>query len=475
MKKIILMIIMLLTLTACSNNKEKLVLVTEAGFAPYEYYDNGEIVGVDIDIAKEVAKSLDRELVIKDVYFDSIINEVKTHKSDFGAAGISYTEERAKEVSFSIDYMISRQIIIVKKDSYITGPNDLIDQRIAVQLGSVADSYITENLPSITIVREKKFLAAIQDLMDNKVDCVVMDEVPAKELINDSLTILDDALVIDHYGMIVSKDNPSLLNQINEVITNLKESGRIDEFMLEHTGLKEKEKEVDLGNDILNKLYYSVIYDARYKFILEGLKNTLLIALGAVILGILIGITIAIIRNIHDTNGKIRILNYLAKAYVNIIRGTPSTLQLMIIYYVIFKSSSVNIVLVGIIAFGINSGAYVAEIIRAGINSVAKGQKEAGYALGLKYKDIMKSIVIPSATRNILPALGNEFITLIKETSIGAYIGIVELTKASDIIASRTYDYFFPLIIIALIYLSITFILTKVFDRIERKMNHVRN
>ena len=475
MKKIIIGMLCLFMLTACGNKKEKLVLVTEAGFAPYEYYDNGEIVGVDIDIAKEIAKSLDMELEIKDVYFDSIISEVKTGKSDFGAAGISYTEERAKEVDFSVDYMISRQIMIVKNNSLITGPDDLIDQRIAVQLGSVADSYISENLPNITLVREKKFLAAIEDLMNDKVDCVVMDEVPAKELINDSLKILPDALVIDHYGMIVSKDNSELLKQINEVINNLKEDGKIDEYMLVHTGLKEKEQEVDFHNAILNKFYYSVIYDARYKFILEGLKNTLLIALGAVVLGILIGVTIAITRNIYDTRGKFKILNFLAKSYVNIIRGTPSTLQLMIIYYVIFKSTNVNIVLVGIIAFGINSGAYVAEIIRAGINSVPIGQKEAGYALGLPYSDVMKSIVIPSAIKNILPALGNEFITLVKETSIGAYIGIVELTKASDIIASRTYDYFFPLIIIACIYLCITFFLTKVFGMVERKMNHARS
>lgn len=475
MKKIVILIISLFLLTACSNKEEKIVLVTEAGFAPYEYYDNGEIVGVDIDIAKEIAKSLNMKLEIKDVYFDSIINEVKTGKSDFGIAGISYTDERAKEVDFSIDYMISKQIMIVKNGSTITNPNDLIDQRIAVQLGSVADSYISENLPNITLVREKKFLAAIQDLMDDKVDCVVMDEIPAKELINDSLVILPDALVIDHYGIIVNKGNSELLNHINEVITNLKESGKIDEFMLEHTGLKEKEKEVDLGNPILNKFYYSVIYDARYKFILEGLKNTVIIAIGAVILGIILGTMLAITRNINDSTGKLKILSALSKSYVNIIRGTPSTLQLMIIYYVIFKSTSVNIVLVGMIAFGINSSAYVAEIIRAGINSVPIGQKEAGYALGLHYGDVMKSIVIPSAIKNILPALGNEFITLVKETSIGAYIGIVELTKASDIIASRTYDYFFPLIIIALIYLCITFFLTKVFGIIERKMNHVRS
>ena len=302
-----------------------------------------------------------------------------------------------------------------------------------------------------------------------------MDEIPAKELINDDMVILDDAIVTDHYGMIVKKGNTELLNKINEVITMLKETGKIDEFMLVHTGLKEKQSEEISNIEIVNKFYYSVIYDGRYKFILEGLKNTILIALGAVALGIVLGTVFALIRNIHDSRGKLKILNLIAKMYVTVIRGTPSILQLMIIYYVIFKSSSINIVLVGILAFGINSGAYVAEIIRAGINSVSEGQKEAGYALGLHYGQVMRHIVIPNAIKNILPALGNEFITLVKETSIGAYIGIVELTKASDIIASRTYDYFFPLIIIALIYLCITLVLTKVFSTIERKMNHARS
>ena len=475
-KRIIgLLIIGLLLITGCESKKEKLVLATEASFPPFEYYEDGRITGVDIDIVKEIARALDMEIEIKDVYFDSIISEIKTEKSDIGAAGISYTEERAKEVDFSIDYMESKQIVIVKDDSYLTSPQDITNERIAVQLGSVADDFVTNNLPSVTLVREKKFLAAIQDLQDGKVDCVVMDEIPAKELIKDNMKILDEALVIDHYGMIVKKGNEELLNKINEVITTLKESGKIDEFMLIHTGLKEKETEEISSIGIVNKFYYSVIYDGRYKYILEGLGNTLLIAIGAVVLGVLIGTGIAIIRNIHDSKGKLKILNVFAKAYTTVIRGTPAILQLMIIYYVIFKSASVNIVIIGILAFGINSGAYVAEIIRAGINSVPTGQKEAGFALGLHYGQVMKSIVIPSAIKNILPALGNEFITLVKETSVGAYIGIVELTKASDIIASRTYDYFFPLIIIALIYLSITLVLTRVFGVIERKMNHVRN
>ena len=222
-------------------------------------------------------------------------------------------------------------------------------------------------------------------------------------------------------------------------------------------------------------VYQSLIYDNRYKFIIEGLFNTVIIALFSVLIGIVIGTLVALIRNNYDKNCKMKLGNFLAKGYVDIIRGTPVILQLMIIYYVIFKSVDISVILVGILAFGINSGAYVSEIIRAGIQSISDGQTEAGYALGLKYKQVMQYIILPQAIRNILPALGNEFITLLKETSVGAYIGIIELTKASDIIASRTYDYFFPLILIAIIYLIMTLGLSKLVNLLERRLNHVRS
>ena len=221
---------------------------------------------------------------------------------------------------------------------------------------------------------------------------------------------------------------------------------------------------------IWESFYNTVIYDNRYMYILEGLLNTIIIAFFAVILGIVIGVLVAIVRNYHDNSGKLKLLNMLGKIYVNVIRGTPVVLQLMIIYYVIFKSVDISIVLVGVLAFGINSGAYVSEIIRAGIESIDKGQMEAGYSLGLSYSKTMWYIILPQAIKNILPALGNEFITLLKETSVGAYIGIIELTKASDIIASRTYDYFFPLIIVALIYLIMTLGLSKLVGLMERKL-----
>ncbi|MGN1311837.1 MAG: amino acid ABC transporter permease [Bacilli bacterium] len=221
--------------------------------------------------------------------------------------------------------------------------------------------------------------------------------------------------------------------------------------------------------------YDSVIYDNRYEFILEGLFHTIIIAFFAVIIGIILGIIIALIRHNYDTNGKMRIGNKICAIYVNIIRGTPVLLQLMIIYYVIFKSVNINIVIVGILAFGLNSAAYVSEIIRSGLISVDKGQMEAGLALGLSYGKVMRYIILPQAIRNILPALGNEFITLLKETSAGAYIGILELTKASDIIASRTYDYFFPLIITAFIYLIMTLGLSKLVNVMERRLSNARS
>ena len=225
-------------------------------------------------------------------------------------------------------------------------------------------------------------------------------------------------------------------------------------------------------NGIVLDFYKTVIYDDRYMMILEGLKNTILIALGSIVIGILLGLLIAIVRDMYEKNGKGLILNKICKIYVDVIRGTPALLQLMIIYYVIFKSVSIDLVLVGILAFGLNSSAYVSEIIRAGINSIDVGQMEAAKSLGFKYFQSMRYIILPQAIKNVLPALGNEFITLVKETSVAGYIGIMELTKSTDMIASRTYNYFFPLIIDALIYLGLTMLLTKLLNRFERKVSN---
>lgn len=238
MKKIIVLLCMIMLVAGCGKKDDsKLIMVTEAGFAPYEYYSNGEIVGVDVDIAKEIAASMGKELVIKDIAFDSIINEVKTGKADFGAAGISYNEKRAKNVDFTINYSTSKQVVIVKNDSGITNIGDINGKKIAVQLGSIADTYVSSTYKDASVVRQKKYLAAIEDLNTGKVDCVVMDLLPAEQILktNSGLKILDGALVEDSYGMIVKKGNKELLNNINKVLEKLKNEGKIDEYIIKHT------------------------------------------------------------------------------------------------------------------------------------------------------------------------------------------------------------------------------------------------
>ena len=219
-------------------------------------------------------------------------------------------------------------------------------------------------------------------------------------------------------------------------------------------------------------LYKTFIYDDRYLFFLEGLKFTLIIAFFSILLGLFLGILTSIIRDYYRETKKLKILSKICDIYVYVIRGTPTILQLMILYYVVFKTSTLSPIVVGTIAFGINSGAYVSEIFRAGFEGIDKGQREASKTLGLNYIRTMRYVIFPQALAKIFPALGNEVITLVKETSIAGYIGIVELIKAADIISSRTYDYFFPLVVSAIVYLLLTFILSKVMAYGEKRLNH---
>lgn len=212
------------------------------------------------------------------------------------------------------------------------------------------------------------------------------------------------------------------------------------------------------------------IQDDRWKYIWEGLTVTLRVTLFAVILGIVIGFLIAIIRSTYDKTGKMKILNFICSVYLTVIRGTPVVVQLLIIYFVIFGSVDINKIVVAIMAFGINSGAYVAEIFRSGIMSIDNGQFEAGRSLGFNYSQTMRYIIMPQAFKNVLPALGNEFIVLLKETSVSGYIALQDLTKGGDIIRSRTYDAFMPLLAVALIYLVMVMIFTKLVNMLERRL-----
>ena len=214
------------------------------------------------------------------------------------------------------------------------------------------------------------------------------------------------------------------------------------------------------------------IDDNRWRYITDGLKITLLVTVFAVLIGVVLGFLIAIVRTTHDKTGKLKILNAICKVYLTVIRGTPVVVQLMIIYFIIFGSVDISKVVVAIVAFGINSGAYVAEIFRSGIMSIDNGQFEAGRSLGFNYAQTMMYIVMPQAFKNVLPTLCNEFISLLKETSVSGYIALQDLTKGGDIIRSRTYDAFMPLIAVALFYLAMVMIFTKLVSLLERRLRN---
>ena len=190
----------------------------------------------------------------------------------------------------------------------------------------------------------------------------------------------------------------------------------------------------------------------------------------AVILGMVLGFLIAIVRATHDKNGKLGVLNFFAKVYLTVIRGTPVVVQLLILYFIIFATVNIDKTLVAILAFGLNSAAYVAEIVRSGIMSIDNGQFEAGASLGLNYSKTMLCIILPQAFKNILPALANECIVLLKETSVAGYIALVDLTKGGDIIRSQTYEALLPLIAVAIIYLVMVMFLSAMVSKLERRL-----
>ncbi len=322
----------------------ELVMATNAAFPPYEYYENNKIVGIDADIAHAIADKLNKKLVIEDMEFDSIVTAVQGGKADIGAAGMTITEERKKNIDFTTSYTTAKQVIVVR-------------------------------------------------------------------------------------------------NGERNALTSLKDS-----------------------------FYQNFIEDNRYEYLLTGLRNTIVIAFFAVLLGTFLGFIIAIIRTTYDKTGNLFILNTLCRIYITIIRGTPAMIQLLIIYYVIFASSNINKIAVAALAFGINSSAYVAEILRGGIMSLDIGQFEGARSLGLTHAQTMLYVILPQTVKNTLPALANEFIVLIKETSISGYIGLQDLTMAGNIIRSNTYQAFFPLITVAIIYLIIVMVLTAGVNKLERSL-----
>ena len=222
--------------------------------------------------------------------------------------------------------------------------------------------------------------------------------------------------------------------------------------------------------ELKSQFILNFITEDRWLSLFKGLGVTLVITFFAVILGFVLGFSVAVVRNIYDNTKRLKFLNFICNIYLTVIRGTPVVVQLLIIYFVIFSSMRVDKSVAAILAFGINSGAYQAEIFRSGINSVPKGQMEAGRSLGFNYAQTMIFIIMPQAIKNILPTLANEFIVLMKETSVAGYIALEDLTKAGDVIRSRTYSAMMPFLAVALLYLIMVMLFSYLVKLLERSL-----
>ncbi len=221
---------------------------------------------------------------------------------------------------------------------------------------------------------------------------------------------------------------------------------------------------------LIEALELNFIKDNRYLYIVTGFKNTMIITLFATLIGIVLGLIIALIRTTYDNTKKLKVLNFICQVYITVIRGTPVVIQLMILFFCIFTSRNASGVMIAIVGFGMNSAAYVAEIFRSGLMSIDIGQMEAGRSLGMSYLDTMRYIIIPQAFKVVLPSLCNEFIVLIKETSVAGYVAVQDLTKGGDIIRSRTYDAWTPLLAVAGIYLLLTCVFSVFAKRLEASL-----
>lgn len=444
------------------------VVATNAEFAPFEYKDGDNLVGIDMDIARKIAERLGAELRVTDVSFDALPLELNGGNCDFVIAGMSYSEDKAQNADFSIPYFDAKQAIIVPHDSDIGSSSQLHGKKIGVHLGTTGDIYCTENFKDCEIVRYSKGTEAILDMIHSRVDVVVIDDLPARMLADKNrgqVKILDEHLFEEQYRVVVAKGNSDLLSVINVILKELKDDGVIDEIVSTYSS-----ETSNCGQGFFGLIYSGLIYKNRYNNIIEGLLNTLQITCGALIIGVIIGSLIAAINLSKSKRWVPKILKILANFYLTVIRGTPIVVQLFVIYYLIFVSTDISKIAVAMIAFGINSGAYLGVVLHSGILSIDAGQYEAARSLGLSNRQAMSKIVIPQALKNVVATLCNEFIALIKETSVAGFIGIMDLSRAGDIIRTQTLDPVVPLLTVALIYLLLVMIISWFMSLVERRL-----
>lgn len=434
-----------------------------ADYAPmeFEHTVNGktEYAGVDIDLAKKIAKDNNLKLKIVNMSFDSLLGALKTGKIDIIISGMTSTPERKKQVDFSDSYMMTKNIMLVKKDK-VNDYKDIKDfnnKKVGAQKGTEQEKIAQTEIENASITSLSRLPDVILALKSGKVEGVVVEKPVAEAYLkqNPKLGISNVKFNEEEKDTVIAvpKDSPKLLSQINKTIKEVKDKGLIDKYM----------------TNAANAMNDDSGFISKYgSFFLKGIKITILISLIGVALGSILGAFVALMKL-----SKIKIISWIASIYIEILRGTPMLVQVFIVFFGITAALGLDIsaLVCGTIALVINSSACIAEIIRAGINAVDKGQMEAARSLGLNYRQTMKSVIMPQAIKNILPALGNEFVTLIKESSIVSTIGVGEIMFNAQVVQGISFDPFTPLLVAAALYFVLTFVLTRIMNMIEGRLN----
>ncbi|HCW7807193.1 TPA: ABC transporter permease subunit [Staphylococcus aureus] len=434
-----------------------------ADYAPmeFEHTVNGktEYAGVDIDLAKKIAKDNNLKLKIVNMSFDSLLGALKTGKIDIIISGMTSTPERKKQVDFSDSYMMTKNIMLVKKDKVneYKDIKDFNNKKVGAQKGTEQEKIAQTEIENASITSLSRLPDVILALKSGKVEGAVVEKPVAEAYLkqNPKLGISNVKFNEEEKDTVIAvpKDSPKLLSQINKTIKEVKDKGLIDKYMTN-------------GANAMND---DSGFISKYgSFFLKGIKITILISLIGVALGSILGAFVALMKL-----SKIKIISWIASIYIEILRGTPMLVQVFIVFFGITAALGLDIsaLVCGTIALVINSSAYIAEIIRAGINAVDKGQMEAARSLGLNYRQTMKSVIMPQAIKNILPALGNEFVTLIKESSIVSTIGVGEIMFNAQVVQGISFDPFTPLLVAAALYFVLTFVLTRIMNMIEGRLN----
>lgn len=434
-----------------------------ADYAPmeFEHTVNGktEYAGVDIDLAKKIAKDNNLKLKIVNMSFDSLLGALKTGKIDIIISGMTSTPERKKKVDFSDSYMMTKNIMLVKKDKVneYKDIKDFNNKKVGAQKGTEQEKIAQTEIENASITSLSRLPDVILALKSGKVEGAVVEKPVAEAYLkqNPKLGISNVKFNEEEKDTVIAvpKDSPKLLSQINKTIKEVKDKGLIDKYM----------------TNAANAMNDDSGFISKYgSFFLKGIKITILISLIGVALGSILGAFVALMKL-----SKIKIISWIASIYIEILRGTPMLVQVFIVFFGITAALGLDIsaLVCGTIALVINSSAYIAEIIRAGINAVDKGQMEAARSLGLNYRQTMKSVIMPQAIKNILPALGNEFVTLIKESSIVSTIGVGEIMFNAQVVQGISFDPFTPLIVAAALYFVLTFVLTRIMNMIEGRLN----